>query len=120
MAYLGAGVTPFRRVVRRIQTSEALLGLGETEQALDLLFQTGKEITSLNGPEVAKRYSCVRLGAPDVAKGCSFYASKAPRSREVVAASTRGPDVAQSCRSGHPEAPNSHKVVAVGTPEAPR
>ena len=51
MADIDKGVTPFRRVVRRIQRSEALLGLGLTDESLDLLYRTGKDITRLDAPE---------------------------------------------------------------------
>jgi len=51
MADLDKGVTPFRRVVRRIQRSEALLGLERTDEALDLLYKTGRDICRLDAPE---------------------------------------------------------------------
>lgn len=43
-------LNPFRVVVHRIQRADILLALGKTDEALDLLYETGLAITSLPAP----------------------------------------------------------------------
>jgi len=50
-AQLSDGIPAYRAVMHRNQRAELLLALGQTEQALDLLYDTGQEIADLDAPD---------------------------------------------------------------------
>ncbi len=49
------GVSPLRAIVLKFERAEALLGLGEREEAFDLVLQTGLEIAGLDAPDLANQ-----------------------------------------------------------------